>query len=48
MTGLRPFIEVETHKALVSVNLLDQHRVLKEMAAVRSNKFARGKDEATT
>ena len=31
MTALRKFIEVDNHEASVSVKLLDQHRVVKEL-----------------
>ena len=33
VTAWRRFIEVDCHKALVSVKLLDQHRVVKEVLA---------------
>ena len=45
VAAFRQLIEVDNHKALVSVKPLDQHRVVKEVVAVAfdKNKFAGAK-----
>ena len=38
LAALRQFIEVDTHKALVSVKLLDEHCAVKELVCFASHK----------